>query len=292
MLGTAQFGSPYGIANRKGQPSYQEVRAILSAAVEGGVNCFDTAADYGASEEILGRALHELRVADRAIVVTKVRPLNPLETKDGARAIERSVAESRKRLKMDCLPLVLFHREPDAQYLEVLERLKAKGWLRHTGVSCDNRPGPARQFVAAGRVAAVQLPGNVLDRRHQHSGVFRKAARDGVAVFIRSVYLQGLLVMPEAGIPAALHGVMPARRAIAAIAQKAGMSLAELALRYMLAQEGVTCVLTGVETEAQIRENLALFSHGPLETDVIAAVNALEADLSETILTPSLWPTL
>ena len=54
-LGTVQLGLPYGIANRAGQPEYGEIRAIVAAAVEGGVNCFDTAAAYGTSEAVLGR---------------------------------------------------------------------------------------------------------------------------------------------------------------------------------------------------------------------------------------------
>jgi aryl-alcohol dehydrogenase-like predicted oxidoreductase len=293
MLGTVQFGLPYGVANRTGQPGYDAVREIVAAALEGGVNCFDTAAAYGSSEEVLGRVLHELGVADRVVVVTKVRALTPEESADPALtapAIEQSVAESRRRLRLDCLPAVLFHRESDARHLNVLERLKAKGWLRHAGVSCDNRPGPAADFVASGQVAAMQLPGNVLDRRHQQSGVFRAAAARGVAVFIRSVYLQGLLVMPEETIPLALRDIVPVRRRLAAIANEAGLTLAELAVRYMLSQPGVTSVLTGVETVAQIRENVALFNRGPLTADVVAALDAAVPDLPETLLTPALWP--
>jgi len=295
MLGTVQFGLPYGVANRTGQPSYAAVRAIVAAAIDGGVNCFDTAAAYGGSEEVLGRALQELGVADRVVVVTKVRALTPAELADdalAARAIQESVAESRRRLRLDCLPLVLFHREADAVYLSVLERLKAKGWLRHTGVSCDCRPGPAAKFVADDIASALQLSGNVLDRRHQRSGVFREAATRGVAVFIRSVYLQGLLVMPEEAIPPTLQEVVPVRRRLATLASAAGLTLAELAVRYMLAQDGITSVLTGVETVAQIRENIALFDRGPLSPDLLTAIDGAVPDLPEPILTPPLWSTL
>jgi aryl-alcohol dehydrogenase-like predicted oxidoreductase len=293
MLGTVQFGMPYGVANRTGQPTYGEVRAMVEAAVEGGVNCFDTAAAYGNSEEVLGRALRELALLDRVVVVTKVRALSPDDTvtaAQAARAIEESVAASRRRLGIDCLPAVLFHREADGVCLDVLEQLKGRGWLRHAGVSCDNRPGPAAGYVSGGRAEALQLPGNALDRRHQRSGVFRAAAARGVAVFIRSVYLQGLLVMPEASIPSFLGEVVPVRRRLAAIAADAGFSLAELAIRTMLAQDGVTCVLTGVETVAQVRENIALFERGPLDAAVLQAVEAAVPDLPETVLTPHLWP--
>ena len=293
MLGTVQFGMPYGVANRMGQPDYGDVLAMVAAAIEGGVNCFDTAAAYGSSEEVLGRALRELGLAERMFVVTKARRLTPAELADAAlagRAIEQSVADSRRRLGLDCLPMVLFHMEADAAYLDVLEKLKARGWLRHAGVSCDNRPGPAAGFVAAGKAAALQIPGNVLDRRHQGSGVFGAAAARGVAIFIRSVYLQGLLVMPEHSIPPALRAVVPVRRRLEAIAGQGGMALAELAVRYMLSQAGVTCVLAGVETLAQVRENIALFSRGPLPDDMLKAIDAVTPDLPETVLTPALWP--
>jgi len=98
------------------------VLAIIAAAIEGGVNAFDTAAAYGTSEEVLGRAPHELGVTDRVVVVTKVRPLTPAEFADpglAGLAIEQSVAESRRRL--DCLPVVLFHRETDAVHFDALK---------------------------------------------------------------------------------------------------------------------------------------------------------------------------
>jgi len=293
MLGTVQFGLPYGVANRTGQPTYAAVRGIVAAAVAGGVNCFDTAAAYGTSEELLGRALHELGVADRVTVVTKVRPLTAEETRDpaaAARAIEESVAESRRRLRLDCLPAVLFHREADATHLEALERLRDRGWLREAGVSCDNVPGPAAAFAASPGVAAVQLPANVLDWRHRRGGSFAAAAESSVAVFVRSVYLQGLLLMPEGDIPEPLRPVVPVRRALEAIAADAGMSLAELAVRHMLGVPGVTSLVMGVETVAQVEANLSLFDRGPLPADLDAAIEPVMTGLPELVITPPLWP--
>ena len=293
ILGTAQFGLSYGVANRTGQPDYATVRAIVAAALDGGVNAFDTAAGYGTSEEVLGRVLHDLGVADRVVVVTKIRPLTSAEIADpsaAAQAIAESVEISRQRLRLDCLAAVMFHREADAIHLPILEALKAKGWLRHAGVSCDNLPGPAADFAAIPAVDALQLPANILDRRHLRAGSIAAAATHGVAVFVRGAYLQGLLLMPENEIPHALQAVVPVRRALAAIAGAAEMSMAELALRYLLGQPGITSVLTGVETRAQIRENLALLNRGPLAADIMAAIDAAVPDLPETILTPSLWP--
>jgi len=292
MLGTVQFGLPYGVANRTGQPDYQDVVAMVDAAFAGGINCFDTAAAYGASEEVLGRALRELGIADQVVVVTKVQALTPAQLADPALAtatIVQSVERSRQRLQMDCLPLVLFHREADAAFMDVLGELREKNLLRHFGVSCDNQPGAAATFVAAGNVSALQLPANVLDHRHALSGIFETAASKGVLIFIRSVYLQGLLAMPEDSIPVALQAIIPIRRTLEAIAAEAGISLLELAMRFMLSQRGVTSVLTGVETVRQVHDNLAMFSRGPLPEHILAAIRLAVPPLSETLLTPSLW---
>ena len=293
MLGTVQFGLPYGVANRTGQPNYQDVLEILAAALEGGVNCFDTAAAYGASEEVLGRALHELKVSDQLTVVTKLKPLSPEELADPAlasAAIEQSVARSRKRLQIDCLPIVLFHRESDAVHRNALEPLREKGWLRHVGVSCAHLPGPPAEFIQSGDVSALQLPGNILDRRHEKSGIFQTAAAQQVAIFMRSAFLQGLLVMPASEVPTALREVLPARHRLTQLSESAGIDLPELALRYLLTQTDVISILIGVETRNQIQENLMRFQRGPLPPDLFAAIQAEVFDLPELILTPALWP--
>jgi len=295
MLGTAQFGMPYGIGNREGQPDFTRSLAMVEAAVAGGVNCFDTAAAYGSSEEVLGRALHELGCAESVVVVTKVLYLSPEELADravGERAVRASVLASRERLRIETLPIVLFHKESDAVYMDVLEDLKERGWLRHAGVSCVRRPDPTTAgLVAAPGVSSVQLAASVLDRRHRQAGTFRDAASNGTAVFVRSVYLQGLLLMPEADIPESLRDVIPVRRPIEAIAADAGLPVSELAVRYMLGQEGVTCVLTGVETIEQVRANIAICEKGPLDPAVMRALEDMEIELPERVLAPEMWRT-
>ena len=291
MLGTVQFGLPYGVANQTGQPSYEEVVRIIATAFEGGVNCFDTAAAYGTSEEVLGKALHELHLTDKVTVATKVLPLTQEELADPQAAfvaIERSVENSRQKLGLDCLPFVLFHRETDAAYLECLAQLRERGWLKYYGVSCDNFAGPAKEFAAA--ADALQIPANIVDRRHLQSDFFEVTRSNNVAIFVRSVYLQGLLVMPERDIPASLREILPVRQMLEGLAQQAGLSLQELAVRFILSQSGVTSVLVGVESVSQVTDNLDLFNGQPLPDDVLTPLQRLNCDLPESLITPSQWP--
>jgi aryl-alcohol dehydrogenase-like predicted oxidoreductase len=139
-------------------------------------------------------------------------------------------------------------------------------------------------------VAALQVPTNILDPRHRRGGTFAAAADRGVAVFVRSVYLQGLLLMPETELPRPLQAVVPVRRALESLATAAGMSLPELAVRFVLGLPGVTSLVMGVETAAQLEENLGLLARGPLDADLMAAVEAATPDLPESVITPALWP--
>lgn len=291
MLGTVQFGLDYGIANQAGRPPYETARDILACALAGGVNGLDTAAAYGESESVLGRALAELDAADRTTVITKVTHFDPtVATAEAERIIRDSVACSLQRLRLNALPVCLLHSEKYMRHLGVLRRLKAEGLIRHIGVSVGHDPRPPLEMIAAGAVDALQVPANVLDPRHRLAGVFEAARKKGVAVFVRSVYLQGLLLMPEAAVPPVLAEVIPTRRRLAALAQAAGMTLAELAVRYMLGVDGVTCALTGVETVAQMRENIALFENGGLDPALMHAAEEAAGELPERILSPILWP--
>ena len=295
MLGTVQFGMPYGVANRTGQPSYDDVVKMIAAAVDGGVNCFDTAAAYGESESVLGRAIHELGIVDQVTIVTKVSPINSSDVVNASeirQSIKQSIDQSRSRLKLDCLDLVLFHRESDAAYFDILEELQHAGAIRAFGVSCDNQPGPSLNYVSDGRVSALQIPGNIIDRRHQQSGILEKAKQNQVAIFVRSVYLQGLLLMPDESIPAGLQEIRPTRHRLMELANQAGIGLGELCVRYLLSQPGVTSVIVGVETREQVRGNLEVFKRGPLSDELREQVDAVRTELPEEVVTPSRWPAL
>lgn len=282
-LGTVQFGMRYGIANRNGQPSFDEVCSILRLAHESGVNCLDTASAYGTSEEVLGKALRELGLRERMVVVTKIAPAS--KPADVAASVELSL----ERLGLTCLPLVLFHREANMEYVGELERCCERGLVRHIGMSCDGDPESAAALIGSGRLKAVQVPASMLDRRNAGAGNFREAARRGMAVFIRSVYLQGLLLMPEESVPVPLRSVLPARRRLESLAKDAGMTLACMAVRYMLGQEGVTCVLAGVESAAQLRENIAMVKEGPLPADLIRAVEQAAPQPADDLIIPARW---
>lgn len=290
MLGTVQFGLDYGIANSNGRPDYRTCRDIMAAALESGINGFDTAAAYGESEQVLGRILAELGVAGRVLIVSKSHPVNdadiPASEVEGF--IEKSLRQSLQNLGVDRLPVFLLHRDADLVWMDVLHRMKEKGLIERIGISADTAEG-AESAARHDLVEALQIPHNLFDRRFSSGPVFPLARKRGLLLFARSSFLQGLLLMPEESIPSSLSEVIPVRRKLEALAYAAGMGMPELCLRYSLGFSEITSVLIGVDTVEQLRQNASMMQRGPLESSLLAQIDACVPDFPETIVRPSCW---
>ncbi|MBQ7402693.1 MAG: aldo/keto reductase [Lentisphaeria bacterium] len=283
ILGTVQFGLNYGISNTHGQTGFPEVCRILKTAYDNGITTLDTAAGYGESESVLGRALQETGLADKMNIVSKVLPLpDGLTEEQAEKLIRDSLTNSLKNLRCDFLHTLLFHREKDWKFAGILKKCKQEGLIRHFGCSVDGEIPPNSEMLEA-----IQIPGNLLDKRF--FPFLKQARKQGCHVYIRSVYLQGLLLMPEEKIPASLQALVPYRRKLSALAEKNGMSLAELCVRYLCSIPEIDGVLTGVETAEQLKINLSLAEKGALPEDILLAAEQMIPELPEELIRPSLW---
>ena len=273
MLGTVQFGMKYGVANTSGKPSFDTVKAILKAAYDGGVTALDTAPEYGDSEEVIGRALGELGLAGRFRVVTKI-PKLPAGC-DPEKFIADSLKSSLAKLGVDRLAAALFHAEEDVICLDVLKSMVKRGYIEAAGVSLNT----LAHRDDGENADCLQVPASLLDRRFD-----RCFGQGGRHVFVRGAYLQGMLLMPEAGV--FVTEVKERRREL----EKLGLPMAELALRYLFAKPGPKSVLTGVETLAQLRENIRIAALPPLGESDLAAVDAIAfPELPELCVSPFFW---
>jgi aryl-alcohol dehydrogenase-like predicted oxidoreductase len=292
MLGTVQFGLDYGISNNNGRPSSQQVRDIITCAMECGINCLDTARSYGISEEAIHGALSELKAFDNFTVFTKVVHIGKeYNLNDVPDVVRQSVLNSIGTLGLDSLPMCMLHLEGDFRYIDSLVQLKNEGLVKHIGVSVETAEA-AKHIVESGLVEAIQAPISMLDRRFLDSGVLQAAHKRGVAVFARSVYLQGLILMDKADIPEYLSEVTPIIRSLKQLAEQAGISLAEMAVRYVLGLEGISALVMGVLDADQLHQDSKLVSKGPLDPALIQIINEIVPSLPEEILLPGRWITL
>lgn len=285
MLGTVQFGLDYGIANRSGQVPYAEVVKILECAIRSGITSLDTAASYGSSEEVLGRALAELGAASQLQLVSKVPALPAgLPDAERCRLISQSLSRSLQRLRVNSLHACLFHSEDDLDSLPLLQGACQSGAARHVGVSLNARRIEA---LPAG-CTAVQIPMNMLDIRYAALATARPAA-DSPQIYARSAYLQGLLLLEERDIPASLAPLLPAIASLSALRNQYGWSRQEFYLRYMLSVPGIDKIVIGVDSLAQLQDNMAVAARGPLPDAVCAEIRRHQRVLPDALICPSCW---
>lgn len=283
VLGTVQFGLNYGIANTDGKPAPERVRQILQTAYDNGIRTLDTAAAYGESETVLGTELKNLGLLDKMKIVSKVPPV-PANFSDCEveKFIMESVEKSLKNLKINQLDAVLFHNENNLKYLKFLKKAKDAGLTRTVGASLDSIV-PENAFECE----AVQVPGNVLDRRFLD--FLRKAHQNGTKIYNRSVYLQGLLLMDESRIPEPLKEVIKYRNKLEALAEEIGITPAELYVRYLFSISEIDGVLTGVDTVEQLEYNIKVANAGILAHDIMEKIFTMIPELSEYLIRPHVW---
>lgn len=299
VLGTAQLGLPYGVANRHGQPDGSHARLMLRAAVNAGVRWIDTAAAYGDAEARIGATLPNL---GHVRVVTKLLPLDDLSPTASLAsvraAVDNSVRRSCQALKTERLDVLLLHRAHHLTYRDGaiwsrLKLLRTEGLIFDLGVSVYT-PQEALMALADHDVSHIQLPFNLLDWRwHAHSVPNAIARRPDVTIHARSVYLQGLLASGMTARWPQVDGVnAPAiSMKLAALARQLGRdSPADLCLAYVRAQKWIDGVVVGMERVQQLALNLALFKHAPLTPDEVKAVERALPRAPEQLLNPAQWP--
>ena len=234
VLGTAQLGMPYGIANRSGQPDFKTAIEIIKTAWKNGIREFDTAQAYGISESILGKALSALGISREARIVTKLDPeLNPLDDKEIKKALERSL----ERLHVPSLHGLMLHREEWLEYQDeglnaTLKQFVDQGLTSHLGVSLYS-PLKSIRALESDLFDMIQVPANILDRRFENVGVFQLADEKGTQVYIRSVFLQGLLVMKPDELSYNMAFSKPVLRILNNLCKEHGLTQPRVALLYV-----------------------------------------------------------
>ena len=199
-IGTAQFGSNYGVSNQTGQISRREIKKILKGALRKGIYTLDTASAYGSSEQILG--ILGIKSFD---VISKLERL-PTDVKDTRKWIFEQILGSLTKLNVSSLCGYLLHYPqdllgPDGDLLfETLFEAKAQGLIEKIGISIYD-PRELDLLIGKYEFNIVQAPMNVFDRRIAESGWLDRLKNLGIEVHIRSVFLQGLLLMNASARP-------------------------------------------------------------------------------------------
>lgn len=262
VLGTAQLGMDYGVANRKGKPKPKEAVEIVQTAWENGIHFFDTAQAYGSSQRVLGRCFRELRLCqdENLRINTKLDPGICLTAED---AITEGVDNSLEELGVERLWCLMLHREslldePLDTFVDVALRLKAEGRIEHFGVSVYSSEKALAAFAIEG-LDTVQLPFNVFDQRALEHNLFHYAAANRKHLLVRSVYLQGLLLMDYNQLPPMLEFSREALGSFYSFATSQRIAPKLLSLGFVSQKARDALIIFGAETAEQVKENVSLY---------------------------------
>ena len=260
---------------RKGSGiDYEKAEREVLLAIDQGVNYFDTAYIYPGSEECLGRILAENHCRDKVYIATKL-PQYVLRT---AAAVEKTFREELERLRTDYIDYYLMHMFTDYTQWERLRALgiedwiarkKAEGSIRSIGFSFHGDTQMFLKILNAYDWDFCQIQYNYLDEHTQAGRVgLQAAAKKGIPVIIMEPLRGGKLVnLPE-----------KARKVLK------NYSPAELGLRWLWNQPEVTCVLSGMNSEEMVKENIRVASEaqpGHLTGEDLSMVETIKGIIRE-----------
>ena len=252
--------------------------AAIEAALEAGINFFDTAEVYGNgySEQLLGKALGLRR--REAVIASKAAPEHLARGE-----LASACAASLKRLRTDYIDLYQVHwPSPSVPYEETigeLEKLRKSGKIRVAGVS-NFGPIDLRDYLAKGGCAGNQLAYSLLFRAVEFE-LQELCVKNDVSILPYSPLAQGLLTgkfrsadeVPEGRArtrlfsknrpqsrhqePGCEKEVFAALARLRELAERLGEPMEKLALAWLLHQRGVASVIAGARDPEQVRANAA-----------------------------------
>ena len=233
---------------------YEKAEKEVLLAIEKGVNYFDTAYIYPGSEECLGRILDENKCRDKVYIATKL----PQYIMRSSAAIDKTFNEELSRLRTDHIDYYLMHMFTDYAEWEHLKTLgiedwiasrKAEGRIRNIGFSYHGDTEMFLKILHAYDWDFCQIQYNYLDENAQAGKRgLQAAAEKGIPVIIMEPLRGGKLVnLPD-----------KAKEILASDSK--GYTPAELGLRWLWDQPEVSCVLSGMNSEDMINENIRVAS--------------------------------
>lgn len=295
-LGTVALGLPYVVFKDNSTVPEESASDIIQKAYQAGITSFDTAREYGNAERLLGSLIEKDQLRE-ATIISKFK-WSKEACNDYEMALEEavfSVRESLQQLKLEKLPICLFHMVSsfDIQSVKsilpkVFARLKEMGLIEKAGVSVDH-PLEVCHFIDDDIYSAFQIPINIMDHRLTSTKLWKEIVDRKKIIFVRSIYLKGLLLQDPDKLTGNLVEAKPYLQSLNALAADAHMPISQLCFSYIRDMEGVTSVLIGPDKEEQLIENIALENGPEIPTDTLNKIATLFAQVPEHLLTPRLW---
>lgn len=299
----------WGIGEWKGSDD-SESQASLQAAVDLGCNFFDTAYSYGEghSEKLLGGLIAANR-GKRLYIATKIPPKNRIWPSKAefsllecypADHIEEYIHKSLENLGLETIDLIQFHTWQDAwieddRWVKKIQDMKQQNLIQAIGLSLHRRePWNGIRAVKSGLIDSVQVVYNIFDQSPEDE-LFPACRDHDVAVIARVPFDEGSLTgtltpdshWPEGDwrnnyfTPENLKNSLEHVDRLKAVLPH-GMSLSELALRFILSNPDISTTIPGMRKPRHVQTNITCSDNGPLPVDILNNLKNHRWDRSQT----------
>lgn len=264
----------------------QKASEIVQAALDEGINYFDTADlyDFGVNEAIIGENLNSVR--DQVYIATKVGN-RWTENKDSwswdasGDYIKTAVKDSLSRLNTDYIDMYQLHggmiEDNLPETIEAFEELKKEGYIRYYGIS-SIRPNVIKQFVEKSKLDSVMMQYSLLDRRPEEWMPLLENKQ--ISIIARGPLAKGLLsekMLTKANEEGYLdYSYQELKDLLPQIQDlSSGKKLNATALQYVLSNQCVASAVTGASSVQQLRENCQAANTSPLSKDELDVLKLL-----------------
>lgn len=279
-LGTVQFGMNYGISNTQGQVSQEEINNILKLSQSLSIDILDTAIGYGDSESRIG-TYNKSCNSDSFKIVTKIPPI-----KGNSNSINNLIDKSLKQLGTSQLYGVLLHDADDMteELFHQLLELKRQHIVNKVGVSVYT-PEQALNTVGNYNIDLIQVPLNIFDQRFINTGCLEFLKQKNIEVHARSIFLQGLLLMPLHKVSNYFEPHFQLLREYRRYCVETNLSALELSLSIINKVPDIDRFILGVCSHSQLSEICKSIKKTQCNSLNISQFNSEV----ETLINPSLW---
>jgi aryl-alcohol dehydrogenase-like predicted oxidoreductase len=251
-LGAAQLGGQYGITNTEPKLNEEKIEEIIFYAKNNGIKTIDTAINYDSESYFSDIDLSDLKINSKL-------PKVPARVKKINEWIRQKIYESLENLDIsdiNCLflhnPNQLFEKKGE-EIWRSLENLKQEKLVKKIGVSIYD-PYQLDDIDFLYDFDVIQSPFNLLDRRLQHSGWFKKKEKKGIEVQVRSVFLQGLLLLKKEKLPEEFFKWAELWEELDLFLNNNNLSILDLLLSFIKSFEEIDTIVLGIDNLMQLKE--------------------------------------
>ncbi len=278
-IGTVQFGINYGINNKNGIPSDNDVSKIFNLSIKNNINYLDTSISYGNSEERISKL-----ASDKFNIITKSNNVKNIGE------LVLSFKRSLSSLKMESVHGFLFHNADNLienhDLWGSLVEFKNKKKIKKIGYSIYNTKQIDYLLDKGFIPDIVQLPYSLLDRKFER--YFKKLKKLATEIHVRSVFLQGLYFMDTKKLPEKLLPLKKYLESIDSICKEFNISIGELALNFVNDNKYVDKLIIGVDSSNQLEQNIQMIKNWDNNNNINELINKIIVK-EQDLLSPINW---